>query len=74
MQHASHLDFRRHLDLEDQIRELSRGPEAQAGNIQFVGITGRADGRLFADVAAGIRQRVDEAAPSATGRAGCPRR
>ena len=60
MQHTPDIDFVLPLDIEDQIREISGRPQAQAGNVQLMCIAGRADCRLVADLSVGVFQRVDE--------------
>ena len=60
MQDAPDIDFRLPFYVEDQIRKLSGRLDAKAGKIQLMSIAGRAPPRLFADMAAGVFQRVDE--------------
>ena len=60
MQDTPDIDVRLPLDIEDEVRKPSGRPEAQAGNVQLVRIAGRAASRLFADLADGVFQRVDE--------------
>ena len=60
MQDAPDIDFRLPLDVEDQIRKLPYGPEAQAGKIQFMRMAERAACRLFANTVTGVFQRVEE--------------
>ena len=60
MQDAPDIEFRFSLGVEDQVREPPGRMETKAGNIQFMGITGRTDFRLFAEPAEGVFQGVDE--------------
>ncbi len=61
MQDAPDVDFGLPLDVEDKIRILPYGPEAQADEVELMRITGRTRFRSLADMADGIFERVDEA-------------
>lgn len=48
------------LDIEDKIRILLYGTEAQAGEVELMRIAGRTRLRSFTDMADGIFERVNE--------------
>ena len=60
MQDPPDIDVRLSLDVEKEVRKPVHNPRAQAGEVQFKGIAGRAASRVFAYVAKGFFQCVDE--------------
>lgn len=61
VQHTPNVDVVGVLDIEDQIGIPSQRPGAKARQVQLVGVSRRAGGRMPADVAVGVLQGVDEA-------------
>lgn len=53
MEDAPYVDVMFLLDVENKVRVTGQGPEAQAGQIQFMGVTWRACGWVAADVRIG---------------------
>ena len=61
MQHAPDIDVIDALNVEDKVRISLDRPEAQAAQVQFVGVSRRTRGRMAADMSVGAFQGSDEA-------------
>lgn len=61
VQHTPDIDVVGVLDVEDQIGIPSQRPGAKARQVQLVGVSRRASGRMPADVTVRVLQGVDEA-------------
>ena len=61
VQHTPDVDVVGVLDIEDQIGIPSQRPGTKARQVQLVGVSRRASGRMPADVAVRVLQGVDEA-------------
>lgn len=60
MQHAPNIHVVRTLDGEHKVRMARQLPDAQVGQVEFVGVARRASGGVAADAGVGLLQRVDE--------------
>lgn len=61
VQHAPDIDVIGALNVEDKVRISLDRPEAQAAQVQFVGVPRRTGGRMAADTSVGAFQAGDEA-------------
>jgi hypothetical protein len=61
LQDSPDVDVAGQFNVEDQIRIALQGPGTQAGQVQFMGVSRRANGWLAGDLEIGLLQHLDEA-------------
>ena len=61
MQNAPHIDVGVALHIEENVRVAWNQPEPQVRQVQLIGVTRGACGRVATDMAVGLLQGIDEA-------------